>query len=153
MTVIAYRDGVLAGDSCWSDNGLVTTRASKLFRLKSGGVIGEAGDADSREMRELFTEVTGEDTMPTRKQLLEVGIDYHGLLVLADGSVWDVSVDIKNNDAGLYPVREPYYAVGAGKMLALGVMWKGGTAEEAVQCACESHTDCCLPVTTLSLTK
>ena len=39
-------------------------------------------------------------------------------------------------------IEAPYYAIGAGSHLALGAMWKGATAEEAVECAIALETGC-----------
>lgn len=151
MTVIAYRDRIMAADSCWNDNGLITTLSNKIIRLKSGSLLGEAGDADSREMRLLLENATDPSGLPTRKDLLEVGLDYHGLLVLPDGSMWDVSVDLEKKDAGLYPVERTYYAVGCAKQIAIGAMWDGATAARAVEAACEFNTYCRLPVQVVTL--
>ena len=67
MTVIAYRDGMMAADSCWSDNhendscsGLIFSHAPKLRRLSSGALYGGAGASDDRELVALLDNVTAD---------------------------------------------------------------------------------------------
>lgn len=145
MTVIAYRDGIMASDSCWNDNGLIVTLSTKIVRLKSQALLGEAGDCDTREMQQLLDNATDPSGLPSRKDLLEVGIDYQAILVLPDGSVWDVCVDMDKKDAGVFRINRDYYAVGSGKRTALGAMWRGATADQAVHAACEWEMECRLP--------
>jgi hypothetical protein len=42
------------------------------FRLKSGGLLGSAGDDDDRALIELVTKVKTPAGLPTRKQFLEL---------------------------------------------------------------------------------
>ena len=39
-------------------------------------------------------------------------------------------------------VEAPYYAIGSGAHLALGAMWQGATAEQAVECAIALDIGC-----------
>ena len=72
----------MACDSAWSDNSTLITRRNKIVRLKSGGLIGSAGDDDSRAVEALFDRVKTPAGLPTRKELLELVIDYVGIVVL-----------------------------------------------------------------------
>ena len=66
MTTIACKDGVMACDSCWTDaNWLHSTTLTKIIRLKSGALLGEAGDNDSRAVVKLLQNCKKFDQVPT----------------------------------------------------------------------------------------
>ncbi len=146
MTVIAYKDGVMACDSCWSDNGLVANSANKIVRLSSGGLLGEAGDSDTRDIIALLDKVKKAAQLPPREAISKLGIDYAALLVLPDASLWHVYADIEKKDYGLFPVRLPFAAVGCGKQLAIGAMAAGASAVQAASIACQWDTMCRPPI-------
>jgi hypothetical protein len=159
VTVIAYRDGVMAGDRCWSDEQLVVSSACKLRRL-SGKLYGGAGDSDDRALVELLTPVQVPAELPTRAQLAGLGIDASALLVFSPygsnegafpfGRVFVIEAG-KGEDTGIYEVRLPFIAIGSGREVAMGAMAAGADAKRAAMIACDLVTTCRLPVDTLEL--
>lgn len=144
MTTIAYRDGVMACDGRWAYNDMIDTRQTKIKRLKSGALLGSAGDNDSREIEALLQNVKIPSKLPARSTLMAIRCDYSGLLVLPRGGVykvsathvseahWDKDLD---EDIGIWEISLPFSAVGSGKEFAMGAMASGKTAIDAVRIA------------------
>ena len=157
MTVIAYRDGTMVSDSAWSDDdGMVVTRRTKITRLASGGLLGEAGDDDSRHVQTLFAHAKTPRTLPTRKQLAELQIDYEGVLVMPKGKVYHIGIshdEKKGWFGGLFEIAEGYHAVGAGASHALTAMDCGRSAKDAVGLAVRRNIHCRLPIHVVPLRK
>jgi hypothetical protein len=155
VTVIAYRDGVMAGDRCWSDEQLVVSSACKLRRL-SGKLYGGAGDSDDRALVDLLTPVQVPSELPTRAQLVALNVDALALLVFPPGfmstanRVFVIEAG-KPEDCGVYEVRMPFTAIGSGREVAMGAMAAGADAKRAAEIACELVTSCRLPIDTLEL--
>lgn len=141
MTTIAYKAGLMACDSCWTLSDMQVTSLSKIVRLSSGALLGQAGDNDGREMIFFLDKIKLERNLPTRKQLLDLRLEYAGLLVLPNGSIFKVTsredpVDYKD-EVGFTPISRKIAACGSGNELALGAMAAGKTAREAVAIACD----------------
>lgn len=162
MTVIAYRNGIMASDSCWSSNGTQNVSHIKIVRLSSGALLGSAGDNDCRIMVDLLDKIKDPRKLPTRAALAATKIEYDGLIAFAKGGVWQVST-CRHNDAG-YPESEEvdcgcwpastmggYAAVGSGADYALSAMDAGANAKLAVEIACKRNIYCRLPVHTMRL--
>jgi len=141
MTTIAYKDGLMASDSCWTLNNSQVTSLNKITRLKSGGLLGQAGDNDSREIVALLDTIKHEKNVPFKKALLDLRVDYTGLWVLPSGKIYIVTArsDPNNHDeeVGFTPISRRIAAVGSGNEFALGAMRAGATAREAVFHAAE----------------
>ena len=154
MTTIAYTNGIMASDSSWVGNDEIQdTSLTKLVRLQSGALLGGAGDSDDREIVELLQHVKKPSQLPTRKQLMDLKIDYVGLIVFPSGEVFKIYVDSGKQDCGVWPCNRGYYAVGSGAHLAIGYMGKGGSARDAVAFACRFDPNSRLPVHYLPLKK
>jgi hypothetical protein len=151
MTVIAYRKGVMAGDSCWSEkDGFICNVQNKLVRLASGAIYGGAGATDDRALRKLLQNVVSPDRLPDLATLSDPDYgDVECLLVLPDHSVWTIGGGEKGY--GVCPVKVSYCAIGSGRDLAIGAMAQGATAAAAVKLACQWHVHCRPPVHTLKL--
>lgn len=157
MTVIAYKDGVMAGDSAWSlagegtvHDGLIVNSMNKLIRLNSGALYGGAGSSDDRQLVDLLQGVNSADKMPDVRKLrgtLQEGV--HALLVLPDGTIWEVETG--EDDGGVMLVNRKWHAVGSGRALAMGAMAAGADARQACEIACAYNTYCQKPVTSLTL--
>lgn len=131
----------MAGDSAWWNGKTLCTKSPKIMRLASGALLGEAGDFDTRDVIELFNKVKTKSGLPSHKQLLELKIDYSGILVLPSGKIFNVYMDTPESkggewDCGIYEISEGFFAVGSGAELAFGVMEYGGSARDAVNIAC-----------------
>ena len=157
MTVIAYRNGIMACDSCWATFGTQTVSAIKIQRLSSGALLGQAGDNDSRAIAALLDKIKDHRKLPSREDLAATKASFQGLLALQKGGIWVISTG-KHDDAG-YPVDEDedfgvwpaatmggYAAVGSGADYALAAMDAGASARDAVTIACRRNIDCRLPV-------
>lgn len=149
MTVITYRDGVMACDSAWSLDDTVVTRQNKITRFETGALYGAAGDSDDRTLVRLLAKVTRASEIPSRAALAEIPNDIGALFVLPSGAVF--MIDTGKDDPGMCPVRHPFATVGSGKKLAFGAMAAGATAREAAAIAARYDLHCRTPVHTLTL--
>lgn len=124
MTTIAYRDGVLASDSCASDDQQMM-RFTKLHRM-GGYVFGFCGDAHA--CHEFVTRFKGGTALSSMK----VKGDLSALILMPDGSCmrWD-------NRGGAFPIEDKFAAIGSGAGVAIGAMHFGADAREAVKAACK----------------
>lgn len=157
MTIICYKDNVMACDSAWSEDQYLVTRVTKIVRLPSGALLGEAGDDDSRAFRELLARVKTPAGLPSRRQLLELQMDYCAILVLPKGRIFHIHVDeptgkISHWTGGLFEIGESYYAVGSGREHGITALECGRSARDAVYAAIRRNNQCRAPVHTLDLT-
>lgn len=151
MTVITYRDGTLACDSCWNDDGLITSSATKITRLPYGKLYGAAGDCDDRGLLELLRPVQVPAELPTRRTLEELRSDISALLIFCEPQLRVFVVDCcppgkADEVSGIYEVRGPFIAVGSGRDVAMGAMAYGAGAVEAAHAACEHDVNCRPPI-------
>lgn len=157
MTIIAWRGGIMACDSCWASNGTQTVSMIKIKRLTSGALLGSAGDNDGRDMERLLDRIKSPDKLPSRMDLIATKLSYEGLIAFPRGGVWMISTG-KVDDAG-YPADDDedmgiwpastmggYAACGSGGDYALAAMDAGATARQAVEIACKRNINCRLPV-------
>lgn len=162
MTIIAYRAGLMACDSCWSSNGTQNVSAIKITRTSAGSLIGSAGDNDARAMLELLDKIKTPAKLPSRAELAATKVEFDGLIAFQKGGVWQI-VTGKHNDAG-YPEDEEtdfgvwpattiggYAAVGSGADYALSAMDAGASARDAVIIACRRNVYCRPPVHVIKL--
>jgi hypothetical protein len=134
----------------------------KIHRLRSGALLGSAGDNDCRAMIELLDNVKDPKKLPTRIELAATKLDYIGLIAFQRGGVWVIStgrtneagfpdvdsVDDETEDFGCWPATTigGYAAVGSGGEHALVAMDAGATAREACDYVCRRVTSCRPPV-------
>ncbi len=138
MTVICYKDGMLASDSQVTRDGTITGTADKIFKNKQGMLLGLSGDwKDIVLVTQLF--MTYDESMEFPNT------NYEGILVYPDGEVM-----ILEEGVGL-PLKAPYYAVGTGADFAFGAMHAGADAIGAVEAAIMYSDDCGFPVQILRL--
>ena len=164
MTVIAYRSGIMACDSCWSSYGTQTVSAIKIRRLSSGALLGSAGENDSREMETLLDRIRDPRKLPSRKDLIDLRLSYEGLIAFKKGGVWMISTgkvdeagyaNDDDEDMGVWPATTMggFAACGCGSDYALAAMHahKSVTAHQAVRIACHLNVHCRLPVHSMRL--
>lgn len=166
MTVIAYRSGIMACDSCWTYGNTQTVSAIKIKRLKSGALLGGAGDNDSRSMEALLDTLKDPAKMPTREALAATKAEGMWLLALQRGGVWVVSTGRhdesgypyrpdgeEGDDFGVWPATTMggFAAIGSGGDCALAAMHAGASAKEAVEIACKLDINCRAPYHTIRL--
>jgi hypothetical protein len=148
MTTIAYKDGVLACDSAWSDDGRITGLITKIRRFDTGVLYGGAGAADDRALLNLLYQVSDPNDLPPYEKFWEIQNNLSALVVFPDGRVF--LVETGDDDCGVCPVDAPA-AIGSGKLLAIGAMDAGMGAIEAVEIACSRDCYSRGPVHSLKL--
>lgn len=150
MTVIAYRDRTLAGDSAHTERGTIVSLQSKLTRFPSGVLYGAAGDSDDRALLALLKNVKTPEDIPSADTLRALRCDVLALLVFPDGAVWRIETGKRNG--GAEPTHAPC-AIGSGSDLAMGAMLRDPTcsAAEACDVACQRDMACREPIHTLSV--
>jgi hypothetical protein len=127
--------------------------------LKSGALLGSAGDGDCRALENLFDKVKTPRAMPPRKDLVDLAFDYAGILVLPSGRIFHVQIDEPSSGdkthwaAGLFEIAEDYHAIGTGRDHAITAMECGKSARDAVHLAIRRNMYCRAPVYTMTLVK
>jgi hypothetical protein len=130
MTTIAYRDGILACDSCESDDKgyVLTLRAEKIYRFYVPGLgerkygMGEClfgGAGDSESIERLVRAVKANEAIELE--------DTEALLIEPDDSYWlyEGALWIKG--------KLPYYALGTGAPYATAAFRAGCDAIRAAE--------------------
>lgn len=155
MTTIACKDGIMACDSCWTDSSdMISTSKNKIVRLKSGALLGEAGDNDSRAVQALLQNVKNFDQMPFAREFAKCEVDYSGLILFPNGEMAQITIERQNTSwdtyvANAFPANRGCSAVGSGSHLAVGAMISGKSARQAVAIACNWDPRSKLPVHTM----
>lgn len=127
MTIICYRDGVMAADTASVSNGLRMATVRKITRCDNGGLFAGAGTSvDCR----LVSEWVRAGFLPEHKPDLtrtDDG-DFGGIYVAPDGVVYRLQVN-------LIPIESPaeFHADGYNLEFATGAMAAGASAERAVE--------------------
>lgn len=143
MSVIVYRDGVMAADTrAYSGDATPIGHKMKIFRLKDGSLVGFSTTKPglSEAMVAWFNAESPEGPPP-------VEMNFSALLVKPNGEVFYYNDSISPSG----PLVGPYFAVGSGDHYALGALACGAAATEAVEVACQFDPWCALPVAALAL--
>lgn len=130
MTVVAYKDGVLASDSLIQAGGMRSGSATKIIKTRDGFLAGGAGEMG--KMVRFLRWADGDKSEPTED--LE---GFEGILVYPDGRV--ISYDGTGEPLD---IKSEFYALGTGSDIAIGVMEMGGTPQQAVKAAIKWSTGC-----------
>jgi ATP-dependent protease HslVU (ClpYQ) peptidase subunit len=141
MTTIAYKDGIMACDSCWTLGTTVVTQLTKIERLSSGALLGHAGDNDSREVSFFLDKIKLERNLPMRSALRDLRTDFAGLWVLPNGTIFKVTTredpTSYEDEIGFTRISRRIASCGSGSDIAIGAMAAGKTAREAIKIASE----------------
>jgi hypothetical protein len=138
MTVVAYRDGMLAADRLVCDPYAVRVGyETKIFK-RNGTFYGFVGPRSEIEIYQHWLFAPDLKTIPT----LNEGISC--LCIKPDG-IWRFS----GKTPCLTKVEAPFAAIGTGAHIALGAMFMGASAEQAVYAAIALDTGCGGPVDVL----
>lgn len=156
MTTIAFKDGIMASDSCWTDvNGWHGTSLTKVVRTSVGALLGGAGGVDARAMEKLLDKVKTFSQMPTVQELADTKTEYHGVIAFPNGDVAQIFCEYdKDSNAwsgGTWRVNRGGTSVGSGSGVALGAMDAGKSAREAVEIACRRDPNSKGPVHVVAL--
>jgi hypothetical protein len=128
MTTVALRDGVIAAERLITNRDIVVGLQKKLFVATGPGgsyvhaSVGECGHDDA------VGKWIGDGMNPT--EIPDIGEHGHAVVVWCGG--------LRTLTCGLmYEAGEaPFHAWGNGRVIALGAMAAGASAEEAVEIAC-----------------
>jgi hypothetical protein len=163
MTVIVWRNGIMASDSCWTYCDTQVVSMGKIKRLSSKALLGQAGDNDARAIEQLLDRIKDPRKFPSKIELATTKDDFIGILALSRGGVYIVSSspvdeagwprDPDGDDIGIWPATTMggYAAVGSGADCALAAMDAGANAIKAVEIACRRNIHCRLPVVSVHL--
>lgn len=161
MTIIAYRAGVLACDSMWSDDcDNMATLTTKISRSPWGLLIGGAGDNDDREVMKVLVALRTPNNLPSRETLGRIECDGSHLVVFPKSErifeILTTAVPMPNRTGsnayfGITEIMGEFHAVGSGNPIAIGAMEAGASAVEAVKIACRRNAWCRPPVHQLLL--
>ena|SRR5687768_13962526 len=123
MTTITFREGIMAADSRMTLGGAVIGNVVKIVRRDDGALCGGCGRlAWLQAFHEWF--LNGEqDDLP------DVDEDSMGLIARPKKPLQAFE------EAGTYEWKTPYFAMGSGRRFALGAMYAGASAQEAVKAA------------------
>jgi ATP-dependent HslUV protease subunit HslV len=132
LTIIAYRDGILAADTSTMIDGNVHLGRTKIARRATDGALigscGLSGFGDAFRRWALDGEIGAAP---------EVAKDSGGIIISAKGVV-----RIFDDACGCFELVPPYFAYGSGAPIALGAMFAGASAEEAVRAAIQHDRNC-----------
>lgn len=142
MTTIVYRDGVLAADSLATmGDTKIHGRYMKIRRI-GDHLVGTAGSVADSENFIIWLKSGDVDVPPPKG-------NYSALIVDPRGRVRE----IENGSVLPVPRGAKFFAIGSGAPYALGALYAGATAAEAVKIAAKIDTNTGLPVKTLKLAK
>lgn len=146
MSVIAFRDGILAADTriVHADAGI--TRGTKMFRKRVGRRDHILGFCGSLSYAMLYFDWYGSGK-PMPEQLRHIpDNEQFGVLILIGKQLYE-----GNNVGRPVEVEPKLYAIGSGAQAALGAMRAGATAFEAASIACDIDPQCGRPIVVMSL--
>jgi hypothetical protein len=150
MTVIAFKHGLMSCDTLATYHGIKEYSGVKIFQYKpEDGAIVTYGFAGSVSLKHYVWEsIHTEDThFPEIPQGIEGDVLKAVYNVYDDTSeLWHMMYGKECSKPHISRIREPFYAIGCGRALAIGAMAAGATAEEAVKIACNYDIECREPV-------
>lgn len=149
MTVIAFKDGVMAADTQITSHNH-KNRAQKIVRLPDGGVAGGCGLwctaygvlkwlADGGSLDDPSLLFREKEWAPSVKEA-------QVLIARPDGTLW-----LLEDDFPAYPLMDGFAAVGCGADAAVMAMRSGASAVEAVNAVTEQDALCSAPVQSMEL--
>jgi len=125
MTIICYRDGVMAADTASfisRHEARIPGNTTKIYRLSDGSLFGGAGKSlDIQKVRD-WIENGRHGPLPSDVDATCLWVWGNGRPFIIDGNY------IEEFDG-------PFFAIGSGGSAALGAMWADKSAEEAVRIA------------------
>lgn len=128
MTTIAYRDGVLAGDTRETvGEAIVSDNIRKVFKMSDGRLFAGVGSAEQCDI--LLNAV--------RKHKTPEGLnEIEAVLVYPDGTVW-----VTEGKVWMKRPKKDYIGLGTGGVAALAAMDAGATAVQAVRIGIKRDTN------------
>lgn len=144
MTVIAYRDGVMASDTASYFGDTVSPRVRKLARGKDGALYGVCGEGAASDAFLAWVDGGYQGHRPDPKKVGDGGSDFEILIAEAGKPL-----RMRHHDGESIFYGE-YMAMGAGQPIAFGALFAGATAVLACQAAMAHHSHCGGMIETIS---
>ena len=133
MTTIVYRDGTLAADTRAMIGDNILGSVVKIARNSNGDLAGAAGLASYNYA--FLKWFTGMENGPPPTASKDDNNFDRGVIFRKNGRIEVFE------PTGLFIMTAPYYAFGSGKPEAVGAMFMGATAEQAVEAAIAHDRD------------
>jgi 20S proteasome alpha/beta subunit len=134
LTTIVYRAGILAGEQRVVDGeSIMPGTYQKVFKNDKGWLWGCAGETGPMWAFNDFMREFKPDKLPNAK-MPRAG-SYDAIVIDPKGQIYL----IENGWTQALPETVEFYAIGAGMEAALGALYHGATAVEAVECAIKAN--------------
>ena len=137
MTVIVYRDGVMAADTGGDVAGAVHRWARKLAKAADGTLYGVGGAASEAHELLAWVDAGCEGDMPKPR---DTGDGSNSFIIMRAAPSAAVEIIDAHGTERFMP-SAAYVVMGAAREVALGALWAGASAEQAVR-ACLEHSAC-----------
>lgn len=134
MTIIVYKDGVMASDSQISSNDWHYGWSEKTARNLRGDLLGASGDQGFM-VRMLQWFLAGEKTSPPSAR---DGDKHYDCMIVRSKSQQILTL----SDTTFCPLENASHAIGSGRTFALGAMEHGASAVDAVKTAIKFDLYC-----------
>lgn len=144
MTIIAYRDGIMASDSGVTSGNIKFGWVKKIIKTKGGLLVGASGTISGITNLINISADAEKITDINFEELIEKEIN--GFIVEKDETVWCLSHSIIP-----FKLEAPFHAEGSGAPVALGAMYMGANASQAVEAAIQFDLDCYGPIQSKSI--
>ena len=148
MTIIAFKDGVMAADTMLSSHNS-QNRAQKIVRLPDGGVAGGCGQWNRAYAGLKYLADGGDMDARGNTRAPEGPPNIEGATLLvakADGSLWLIE-----DEFPAFPLRDSTASVGCGSDAALMAMTLGLSAVEAATRVTKQDVLCGEPVQSMEV--
>lgn len=144
MTVIVYRNGVLAADKLGTRTGFRSDFVTKVWRRADGVLVGGCG---ASSLTYAFTQwvLDGEEKFKRPGLRAEDENSAGAIIIRANGAMEE------HDFMGWHPVSGEFWAAGTGAEAALGALHMGASAIEAVEVASKICIHCGGGVDSVSL--
>jgi ATP-dependent protease HslVU (ClpYQ) peptidase subunit len=155
MTTFAYKDGVMASDSCVSGGGTLWAKIAKVSMTSTGALVGFAGEADVREVLAMVDRIHSAQDLPSKREIASCQTEFDLLIAFENDEVYLISC---SEDNGRYTgyvnvANLGFAAIGSGGRIATGALAAGASATDAVLIATEFDCYSKTPVYAVSFEK
>lgn len=137
MTIIVYRDGIMAADSQITGGGTVYGHKRKIFRTKDGCLGAAAGHVGACYLFKTWADGDDRDYLRLSEFVSEEPNQFGAILVKPTGFVMNFDAKGRRVD-----VDSPWSVHGCAEEMAIGALAMGATAAEAVEICMKYDTGC-----------
>ncbi|MDE2100369.1 MAG: hypothetical protein KGL39_24165 [Patescibacteria group bacterium] len=131
MTVIVFRDGVMAADTAgWDYTGhVIKSFRRKIFRLKDGSLFAACGELEHSTV--LMEQLNGNDIA----NYIITDDGFCAIVITKDGAILRFLKSMRSTK-----IEQPFVAIGANEPFVYGALYAGASAQFAVELAIK-YTD------------